>query len=499
MKRSLLLSALGAFLLLPLMASTQSLWIDEGDTAVYALQPDLRAWLDHLLADPNADCQMPLSMFLAWLLALSGGTSEWALRAPNLLWGAGTLGIFFWIGRKERLPLLPAVMALQPFFWFYIGEARPYALQIFCGSLLLWGLRLAASESEEENRRAVPVLAAGAVLLAHATLLAPLTLAFVFAAAAFLLARQRSCWIPRRPEMLTLGLGALACVPIGAYYLHTILRGAAGAQLWKVGPAALGYVFYELFGFAGLGPAPAALRELSQGQSYQNLLSGYPGHWLLVGVLAAAYAAALLPGLLRKWPWRRDPGFWCLALVPILATVAFILLGALLQKPFWARHLAPLFPLGVYLGTVLAVETFRTSPTRFRTVAGWGLAGLLALLAVSSARIRWGADFERDNYREAARQASQALQSGKAVWWAASWHCAYYYGLPVDAGGTSTRPEFGMLYGSATSSLTDLAAPQLAVLGKPDVYDRDGAIRKSLSEKGLHPREKLPGLELYRP
>lgn len=497
MNRSFNLIALAAFLLLPLMISSQSLWIDEGDTAVYALQPDLRAWLDHLLEDINADCQMPLSMFIAWLLARVGGTSEWALRAPNLLWGAGALGIFYWIGRKDRLPLLPWVLALQPFFWFYIGEARPYALQIFCGSLLLWGLRLAASEREEENRRAAAVLAAGAVLLAHATLLAPLTLAFVFAAAGFLLARHRTGWILRKPEMLALGLGALACVPIGAYYLHTILRGAAGAQLWKVGPAALGYVFYELFGFAGLGPAPSALRELSQGQSYQDLLSGYPFHWLLVGALAAVYAAVLLPGLFRKWPWRRDPGFWCLALVPILATAAFVLLGVLLKKPFWARHLAPLFPLCVYLGTVLAAETFRTC--RLRAAAGLGLACLLALLAVSSARIRWGADFQRDNYREAARQATEALQSGKVVWWAASWHCAYYYGLPVDGNGASTRPEFGMLYGSSASSMDDALPPQLVVLGKPDVYDRNGEIRNRLARAGLNCREKLQGIEIFAP
>ena len=33
---------------MPLMVTNQSLWLDEGDTALYALQPNFSAWFDYL-------------------------------------------------------------------------------------------------------------------------------------------------------------------------------------------------------------------------------------------------------------------------------------------------------------------------------------------------------------------------------------------------------------------------------------------------------------------
>src|SRR3974377_2325500 len=85
--------------LLPLQISNQSLWIDEGDTASYALQPDLHAWVQRLVHDPIPDCQMPLTMWTAWLGAHSLGSAEWQLRVINLLWAAGALLAMFYAGK----------------------------------------------------------------------------------------------------------------------------------------------------------------------------------------------------------------------------------------------------------------------------------------------------------------------------------------------------------------------------------------------------------------
>ena len=53
---------LAALLLLPFMVNNDSLWLDEGDTAMYVLQPDFHAWCDRLVHDGQADCQMPLAL-----------------------------------------------------------------------------------------------------------------------------------------------------------------------------------------------------------------------------------------------------------------------------------------------------------------------------------------------------------------------------------------------------------------------------------------------------
>jgi len=68
-------------LLLPLMITNESLWIDECDTAIYSIQPDFHSWRQHLNQDANADCQMPLSMFFAWITGRALGT------------GAGVAGV----------------------------------------------------------------------------------------------------------------------------------------------------------------------------------------------------------------------------------------------------------------------------------------------------------------------------------------------------------------------------------------------------------------------
>src|SRR5471030_2287128 len=79
---------LAGLLLLPFMLTNDSIWIDEGNTAMYAMQPDFHSWWERLRHDMQADCQMPLSMFFAMISGRVIGTAEWQLRAINLIWGA---------------------------------------------------------------------------------------------------------------------------------------------------------------------------------------------------------------------------------------------------------------------------------------------------------------------------------------------------------------------------------------------------------------------------
>ena len=77
---------------------------------------------------------MPLAMFFAWVTAQTLGTQEWQLRAINVLWnGLALLGMYR-AGKRLQLPWLPLLLAIQPYFWFYSNEARPYSLQIACGA-----------------------------------------------------------------------------------------------------------------------------------------------------------------------------------------------------------------------------------------------------------------------------------------------------------------------------------------------------------------------------
>ncbi len=113
---------LAALLLLPFMASNDSLWLDEGDTAMYVLQPDFHAWCDRLHTDLQADCQMPLALLCSWIAGKIWGTAEWQLRGINLIWGALALIGMYRVGQRLKIPWLPLLLAIQPYFWFYNNE-----------------------------------------------------------------------------------------------------------------------------------------------------------------------------------------------------------------------------------------------------------------------------------------------------------------------------------------------------------------------------------------
>jgi len=87
-----------ALALVPLMPSSDSLWIDEAQTWRYARQPALAGWQAEMASDRFSESQMPLGMFSAWVGARFLGTSEWAMRAPNMLWAAGSIFIFYLLG-----------------------------------------------------------------------------------------------------------------------------------------------------------------------------------------------------------------------------------------------------------------------------------------------------------------------------------------------------------------------------------------------------------------
>jgi len=252
---------LAALALLPLMITTDSLGLDEGDTAGYAWQETLSNWCVRLWSDRQADCQMPLGMLAAWVAGVILGTeAEWQLRAVNVLWGALAVAGLYRVGQRLQLPWLPLLLAIQPYFWFYQNEARPYALQLAGGAWLLVALVEFVLARAVGTGWAWQVAVAG-FLLFCATMLAPLTVAATVLAGVFIAWRQG--WrVERRAVLILLG-GLVACVPVAAYYVATLVHGTKGAQVWHVDLKFVAYVFYELTGMGGLGLSYADIRELA--------------------------------------------------------------------------------------------------------------------------------------------------------------------------------------------------------------------------------------------
>ncbi len=406
------------------MISNDSLWLDEGDTAMYALQPDFSAWCQRLLHDGQADCQMPLAMLTSWIGEKIMGPQEWQLRAVNLFWGALALMGMYRVGQRLKIPWLPLLLAIQPYFWFYLNEARPYALQLAGGAWLLAALVEFIFASGTRTVWAWQ-LALASVFLFAATMLAPLPVAMVVFIGVVLAWRQG--WRVERKSFWILLSGLLACLPLAIYYLTTLQRGVKGSQMWSVDLKFVLYVFYELTGMGGIGLSPLEIRSLARSpQLAHELITRLP-QLVLPLLLGILLAGVLLIGLRRQWRAGNRSLMMGLISVPLLTALVFVVGSLVLQKAFWARHYAPVFPFYVAL-LGLAFAAIRTDSKRWLR---WLPLLITGLLIFSALNFRFAPSLRKEDYRSASTFAKSALANHQTVWWVAGGYCASYYGLDL--------------------------------------------------------------------
>jgi hypothetical protein len=463
---------LAGLLLLPFMLTNDSLWIDEGGTAMYAAQPDFHSWWHRLRQDNGSDSEMPLTMFMAWIAGPVLGTAEWQLRAINLLWGALALVGMHRVGRRIQMPWLPLLLAVQPYFWFYMDEARPYALQIACGTWLLAAF-VEFISAKASGASWAWLLAGSVFVLFPTTMLAPVTVAAVVLTGAMIAALNR--WKPERKALLVLLAGAVANLPVAVYYLSTLLRGAKGAQLWHVDLKFFGYVLYELTGMNGLGLSIEDIRSLARSPHIVPALAAHGWAFALPVVGFALVLAVMIFGLRR--PPRLQPGMQTGWLVVLgLTAVVFVAGSLVLQKAFWARHFAPAFPFyAALLGAAMAGAT--GSRHRIIRTLPFLLAGLLLF---SDMNLRFAPALRKENYRAAAQYARRALAENKSVWWLAAPNCAIYYQLQT----APALPEPGKVFAplAGFGRVDGLTLPDVIIYSKPDINDPGLAVQKIITQ-----------------
>lgn len=462
---------LAGLLLLPFMLTNDSIWIDEGNTAMYAMRPDFHSWWQHLRQDVQADCQMPLSMFFAMVSGRLLGTAEWQMRVINLLWGALALIGMYRVGRRVQMPWLPLLLAIQPYFWFYTNEARPYALQIACGTWLLAAF-VEFIFAKAAGQTWAWLLAASVFFLFLTTMLAPVTVAAVVSAGAVIAALNR--WKPERKALFILLAGAVANLPAAIYYLTTLLRGAKGAELWHVDLKFFGYVLYEFTGMTGLGLPTEEIRVLARSP---HIVAALAAHWWAFALPVFGFVlllAVILFGLPR--PPRAPAGMKSGLLIVLGLTAAVFVAGSLiLQKAFWARHFAPVFPFYVVL-LGMAVAGAAGSSRRIIRALPFLLCGLLLY---SDLNLRFAPAWRKENYRAAAQFARQSLAENKSVWWLASRDCATYYHLQT----AQTLPEPGKAFAplAGFGRVDGLPLPDVIIYSKPDINDPNMVVQNIIT------------------
>jgi len=145
-------------LVLRLIASGQSFWLDEGASIFLARLP-----LPNLLTALAGDFHPPLFYLLLhfWLFILRSlgvvGPNEWLIRLPNIIFGALSVPALYYLVKnvlgenKTKLALATAfLLALNPLHIYYSIELRMYSLNTLL-SVLSWLYLVRGARDKKDN------------------------------------------------------------------------------------------------------------------------------------------------------------------------------------------------------------------------------------------------------------------------------------------------------------------------------------------------------------
>jgi hypothetical protein len=464
----------------------QSLWIDEGTSAVDAIQPALHQWWQAFRADGSSNLQLPLHYFYLWLWEKIFGGSEIALRAANVPPLALAFVAIVWgLEARPRWQFWFIVLAsINAFTWYYANEARPYIL-MFAGCCFTFACLARAyfsPISTLESRSWFFILLASSLMVCATSLIAvPWAMASILGIALLLGKKALIQLIQKHLFWSFVWVFTLCC--LGAYYLWTLRLGAIPTY-GRTGISNLAFIAYEQLGFAGLGPGRLELRQ----GDVKSLLKYVP----LLGAAALAFLAiAWETARFLATRWNKKSLSPKIAVLILLPSACALLAAWIGHARLWGRHFTPLFPF-VLLGLTIGIEQLLEKKTTGAKIA---VSVFLIVLILSSLEIRFAPRHTKDDYRHAAAYALPMIRDNKLVWWAANKTTGFYYRLPrANERGATYWESFESPF---PSDLASRSEPQMIVLSKPDIYDAHGAITAVLKEKKFTQRVTLQGFTIW--
>lgn len=472
--------------------SGESYWIDEASTLDKSIQPSLSAWWERLRWEGSSNLQLPLYLLYAWGWEKLFGPGEWVTRAANIPWFVLGLVATDWsfarLGRCRFLASLAA--ASSAFLWYYVNEARPYAMQfgaasvVFAALIRLSDVNGSAVHLRDGDRRWVVALALGAVFLSASGMLAMLWLGGGLLAAAFAYGWSRTRWLLIAYWKVWAATSMMFLI-IGGYYLWTLTLGARATLIASTDIKSLIFTAYEMLGLLGLGPSRLELRS---------------GNVAVVKPYLASIAFYLvLMVLIWNWGWFRLKQFCStrtiLCVVAGCVAVALFLIAVGISSRFrlLGRHCIPLAPVILYpLGCGLASAWERRGWAGRSAVAGFVLLGLTSCLL-----LRFDLRHAKDDYRGAARLARQAAAKGEVVWWNADEQAALFYGVSLVK---DVRVGFQVVHVEPYRNGFEvgLGLPDVVFTSKADVYDPQSLLSSFLSRNDFQMAGQLTAFTIWR-
>lgn len=447
----------------------QSLWMDEGGGAFKALMPTLNEWWKMTLLSGGSDVQMPFYMLSLWIWHHAGAMSEFALRTVNLPW------LVITVLAMKRVRFWPLVCLISPFVIYYVGELRPYAMQIAGGALAASAIAKVIANRELDDFGGLHATAGASLLLSCSSLTAVIWAAGLWAGVMIV----RTDWFFKKGFWIRFLPWCLPLAAMGGYYVFTLQQGYRATGFEGIGVLNVFFGFYELIGLLGLGPSRNELRA-----DPSIILS----QLVLIIPALVCISAAWLIGLsswLRTIPFRCAVAVACAVILPL---ALITLVGFLQDFRVLGRHLSPVIP--AVLLPITAALSIR-SATKLKAVVIASLALLFMLL--SSANLRFSEKHARDDYRKATSIAIEALKKNQSVWWQADMHAARYYAYRT--GGFPLVHQIQIMESNPPSGLM---FADVIIVNRPDLRHGKSDYQKEFSRNFFKLDSKFTGFEIWK-
>jgi uncharacterized membrane protein len=461
-----------AFLIRVIGIGSQSLWIDEVATARLVTLGSA-AFIEQLFGTVGSEANQPLYFLLLHPWTYVFGTSEWALRAPSLLFGIASIPVFFiWCKGTIGEPaarIATLLLATSAFAVWYSQDARPYSL------MLLVACSIQASFSKYMRDRTVASL----LVLALVEVVALHTSILFFGLVAFV----NLYWLIRRHEgsdsyqwLVTQAAVALLCTPFAILNLVKVAGGAHTQTHADLITAAI-YGFWTLLVGFGVGPSVAELHE-------QEKLEVVLRHIGEVAVIAMVLTAFVLIAV--AWLWRSaDRLYWILAVsIPAFFVLAvFALLDSTPLPRYWVACLPPVLAI---LGS--ALERLQT----------WARVSALLLLVIvnliSIGRVATDPRYMKDDFRALAQHLAE-VRRGAAVFVVGPVIVLEHYGASdlLELRDAPDRPSSGQL------NTPTIRAPYWVVVDRTRAWQWDPRARlmRLVVPNGSLPESSYSNVDLY--
>lgn len=449
--------------------SRQSLWMDEGSTAFKALMPTFKDWLSITYHFGGSDVQMPFYMVSVWAWVKAGFLGEFAMRAINLPF------LLLMVLALRNVRFWPLVCLISPFVLYYVGELRPYTMQMAGGAVMAAGLGTIIAARQQSGYRGIHVLAAGAMILT----LGSLTSAVWAAGGGLALVILRPEWLRQKGFWFRILPWSLAAIIVLGYYVHTLQQGYRATASGGGGLLSIGFGFYEIGGLLGIGPSRNELRS-----SPLSLI----GHAAWLAPASLCIAGAWILGV-REWISRNDRrAVVAVAVAALLPLSALALVGFLEDFRVLGRHLSPAIP-AVLLPLALCWQVGVRKNTPALVLA---VSSSLVLL-FSSLSLRFQEKHARDDYRTATTLAIDALKANKRVLWQADMNSPRYYAYKIG----------GMAYVNAIQQLESdppgLLFADIVVVNRPDIRFKGVDYLDKLRKNNFKLESEFTGFQIWTP